>query len=361
LQGIPWQGTVTTHDGKQVLLYSRTRTDDGKTLAVIQVGISLSQLNTALDSIVVELWLIGPFALLLSAILSYWLASYAFVPIGQLTRTAQRIKAGDLHQRVPVPMPHDEVRLLAVTLNEMLEALDQLFTRQRRFVADASHELRTPVAAIRSMTDVALFDPLPPERYVAVLSSVNAETERLGRLISDLLVLARADEDQYHLEQDDVRLDTLLEAVGASADTLAAEKQITIHVEATQPVTVIGDEARLIQVFMNLLDNAITYTNSGGSVTLRLQEEDQYAHLTVHDTGIGIASGHLPHIFERFYRVDPAHKHVEGGSSGLGLAIVKWVVEAHNGKICVESQPGQGSSFTILLPSCLVGSSTVVI
>jgi heavy metal sensor kinase len=350
LQGIPWQGTVTTHDGKQVLLYSRTRTDDGKTLAIIQVGISLSQLNTALDSLAVELWVIGPIALLLSALLSYWLASRAFRPIEQLIRTAQRIKMGDLHQRVPVPASRDEVRHLAVTLNEMLEALDQMFARQRRFVADASHELRTPVAAIRSMTDVALLDPQPSEKYVAVLSSVNAETERLGRLISDLLALARADEDQYHFEQDSVRLDILLEAVGANAEALAVEKQIALEVEAAQPVTVIGDEARLIQAVMNLVDNAITYTNSGGTVTLTLQEEEKYARLTVRDTGIGIVSQHLPHIFERFYRVDAAHTHTEGGSSGLGLAIVKWVVEAHKGKISVESQPGQGSSFTILLP-----------
>jgi signal transduction histidine kinase len=225
-----------------------------------------------------------------------------------------------------------------------------MFARQRRFVADASHELRTPVAAIRSMTDVALLDPQPSEKYVAVLSSVNAETERLGRLISDLLALARADEDQYHFEQDSVRLDILLEAVGANAEALAVEKQIALEVEAAQPVTVIGDEARLIQAVMNLVDNAITYTNSGGTVTLTLQEEEKYARLTVRDTGIGIVSQHLPHIFERFYRVDAAHTHTEGGSSGLGLAIVKWVVEAHKGKISVESQPGQGSSFTILLP-----------
>jgi heavy metal sensor kinase len=350
LHNMPWQGTVTTSHGQEVRLYSRAMTDENRVIAIIQVGVSLTQLHTTLQNITLELLMIAPFVLLLSAAGSYWLSARAFRPIDRLARTAQRIKDGDVKQRVPVPYTHDEVQRLAMTLNEMIDSLDRSLTRQRRFVSDASHELRTPVAAIRSMTDIALFEPMAQEKYTAVLRTINAEAERLGHLISDLLALARADEGQTRLEKEEVRLDVLIDAVAANAEPLANEKNITLHVHADKPVTTLGDEARLIQMAMNLLDNAITYTPKGGSITLSVQEEHGQARLTVQDTGVGIAPKHLPHIFERFYRIDPAHAHTEQNNSGLGLSIVEWVVRAHNGTITVDSQPGKGSTFTILLP-----------
>jgi two-component system OmpR family sensor kinase len=350
MHGLPWQGTVSTSNGQTVRLYSRAMTDENNIIAIIQVGVSLTQLHTALDNITLELLIIGPFVLLFSAVGSYWLSSRAFKPIDRLTRTTQRIKDGDLKQRVPIPHTHDEVERLALTLNEMIDSLDRALTLQRRFVSDASHELRTPVAAIRSMIDVALFEPMEQDKYTAVLRTVNAEAERLGHLVSDLLALARADEGQAHLEKEEVRLDVLIDAVAANAEPLASEKNITLHVEADKPVTALGDEARLIQMTMNLLDNAITYTPAGGSVTLSTTVENGRARLRMQDTGIGIAAEHLPHIFERFYRVDPAHARTERNNNGLGLSIAEWVVRAHNGSITVESQPGKGSTFTVLLP-----------
>ncbi len=350
LHGIPWQGTVTTANGQPVRLYSRALTADGKIFGVVQVGTSLAQVNTTLHDVAIELLLIAPLVLLLSAVVSSWLAARAFVPIDRLTRIARVIKAGDLRQRVPIPRAHDEVRNLALTLNEMLDSLEQALTRQRRFVADASHELRTPVTVIRSKTDMALLHIFTPEDYVSVFHAIHTEAERLGHLISDLLALAHADEGQVRLEQEAVRLDRLVEAVGATAELLAAERQITLEVKATEPVTVLGDEARLIQVVMNLLENAIIYTNAGGRVTFTVQAKDAHAYVVVRDTGIGIAPEHLPHIFDRFYRVDPARTRTEGGNSGLGLAIVDWVVRAHRGWVTVESQPGQGSTFTVMFP-----------
>ncbi len=350
MHGIPWQGTVSTSNGQTVRLYSRAMTDEHNIIAIIQVGVSLTQLHTALQNITLELSIIAPFVLLFSAVGSYWLSSRAFKPIDRLTRTAQRIKDGDLKQRVPVPSSRDEVQRLALTLNEMIDSLDQALTRQRRFVSDASHELRTPVAAIRSMIDVALFEPMEPEKYTAILRTVNTEAERLGHLVSDLLALARADEGQARLEKEEVRLDVLIDAVAANAETLASEKNITLHVEADKPVIALGDEARLIQMTMNLLDNAITYTPEGGSVTISTCVENGKAKLCVQDTGVGIAAEHLPHIFERFYRVDPAHARTERNNSGLGLSIAEWVVRAHNGSITVDSQIGKGSTFTVLLP-----------
>ena len=351
LHGTSWDGTVTARNGQTVGLYSAPLVDNGTVYGVVQVGESLSPLSNTLQSVVIELLLIVPFVLLLGAIGSYWLSARAFAPINRLTRTARRIKAGDLHERVPVPRNKDEMHSLALTFNEMIERLDKAFARQRRFVADASHELRTPVAAIRSMTDVALAQsaPLEREEYLTILRDVNAEAERLGNLISDLLELARTDENQLILECEPVRLELLTVDVAATTETLAAEREITMEVVTHGPVTVLGDEVRLIQVIMNLIDNAITYTNAGGKVTLEVDIQGKNARLTVRDTGIGIAAEHLEHIFERFYRVDPARSRAAGGT-GLGLAIVEWIVRAHGGKITVESQVGQGTTFTVMLP-----------
>jgi heavy metal sensor kinase len=349
LQGIPWQGTISSQSGQEVRLYSRALSEDGRTFAVIQVGQSLAGLHGTLQELAGELLVVGFLVLLACALGSYLLAARSLAPIWRLTEIARRIKAGDLHQRVPVPRARDEVQFLASTLNEMIDSLEQAFIRQRRFVADASHELRTPVAVIRSKTDLALLQEGTQQDYITVLQEINAETERLGHLISDLLALARGDEGKTVFDSEPVRLDLLVEAVAANAEALAAEHEVTLEVQVESPITIIGEEARLIQVVMNLLDNAIFYTNPGGRVTLLVEAEQDQARVVVSDTGIGIAPEHLPHIFERFYRVDPARTRT-AGSSGLGLAIVEWVVRAHGGSVVVESQPGQGSCFTVTLP-----------
>ena len=232
----------------------------------------------------------------------------------------------------------------------MIDHLERAFTRQRRFVADASHELRTPVAVIRSKADMALLQVFPPEDYVSVFRMIHAEAERLGHLISDLLALARADEGQVHLEQEVVRFDLLVEAVAATVEPLAAEQGVILEVKTIKPVSVLGDEARLMQVVLNLLENATHYTNGGGQVLVAVHTQNAQACLVVRDMGIGIAPEHLPYLFDRFYRVDSARTRTEGGNSGLGLAIVDWIVKAHGGSVTVESQVGQGSTFTVLLP-----------
>lgn len=351
LHGTPWTGTITTNNGQTVRIYSQPLSDDGSIYAVVQVGESLTPQRTTLRSAVIELLMIGLFVLLLSLIGSYWLAARSFAPVEKMTSIAQRIEAGDLHERVPVPHAQDELQKLALTFNEMIERLEKSFAYQRRFVADASHELRTPVAAIRSMTDVALAhsDVEPPDEHVMVLRNVNAEAERMGHLISNLMSLARSDENKVTLEREPVRLDQLAADVVATMELLATEKDISLAVEAAESATVLGDEARLIQVLMNLIDNAITYTNAGGKITVHVRITDESVSLSVSDTGIGIAPEHLEHLFERFYRVDPARSRAAGGA-GLGLAIADWVVHAHTGTIAVQSQPGQGTTFTARLP-----------
>jgi heavy metal sensor kinase len=281
---------------------------------------------------------------------SYWLAARSFAPIQQLAETARKIKAGSLHQRVPVPDVRDEVQYLAVTFNEMLDSLEQSFAQQRRFVADASHELRTPVAVIRNKAGIALLDPPQLEETVTALSEIRAETERLSLLLTDLLTLARSDEGQAQFEHEVVALDRLVETVAATTEVLATQRGITLEVHVPSPVSVMGDEARLIQVVLNLLENAIRYTKPGGCVTLVVEQTRTTVCLMIRDTGSGIAPEHLPHIFERFYRADAVRRQTEGSSSGLGLSIVAWIVRSHGGSVSVESQVDQGSCFTVLLP-----------
>jgi heavy metal sensor kinase len=350
LQGLPWQGTITLSNGQEVRIYSRTIADDGRVFAIIQVGASLNQVQNVEKQVMTELLLAALFVLLLGALGSYWLAGRAFAPIRRLIEVARTIKEGDLRQRVPVPQTSDEVQALALTFNEMLASLEHMLNRQRRFVSDASHELRTPVAVIRSKTDLALQQPGELAEYMTVLRQINGESERLGHLISDLLVLARADEGNISFEREMVPLHLLAEAVAANAEAFALERGLSLRVETHEPVEVRGDEARLIQVIMNLLDNAIRYTRPGGCVTLRVAGTAEHATLTVRDTGIGIRPEHLPHIFDRFYRVDSARTHNPDSNNGLGLAIVAWIVHAHHGTIDVESQLCHGSTFTVTLP-----------
>ena len=353
LHGSSWQGTVLASNRQPVRLYSITLSDNGTIFGVLQVGESLSQLNATLQSIIFALLLISPFVLLLSALGSYWLARRAFRPILYLTRTAREINAGDLHRRVPIPHAKDEVYDLALTLNDMIGRLDQSFARQRRFVADASHELRTPVTVIRTITDIALENSLTLDEYSGILRDINCETERLGQLISDLLALARVDEGQLLLDREPVRLDLLALDVAAALEPLALERGITLDVEAPASATVCGDTARLIQMMMGLVDNALIYTNALGTVTLIVTCDRDNARFAVCDTGIGIAPEDVAHIFERFYRADLARSRAAGGS-GLGLSIVDWIVRSHHGSITVESQEGQGSTFTVTLPLALL-------
>lgn len=350
LHGTAWLGTVTALNGQSARVYSMPLQRNGKIFGLLQVGTPLSSLSATINSMIIELIFIAPAVLILGAIGSYWLATRAFQPIERLIYTARTIKAGDLHQRVPVAETNDEIQYLALTFNEMLDSLEQQIARQRRFTADVSHELRTPVAAIRSMTDVALDQEPQQDEHLTILRHVNSQAERLGHLISDLLTLMRADEGHIAFEQEPVYLDRLVIDVAETMQWLAEERGIRLQVQASTPALIIGDEARLIQLMMNLLDNALNYTSPGGRVVLSVEKKSKNVYLRISDTGIGIAPEHIKHIFERFYRTDTARSRATGGS-GLGLAIVEWVVREHHGAITVDSQPGQGTTFTIILPA----------
>jgi signal transduction histidine kinase len=248
-----------------------------------------------------------------------------------------------LDKRISQVGPQDEVGRLAKTFNIMLDRLEELFRAQQRFIADISHELRTPLTTIRGNVD--LMRRMKSEDDES-LNAIQAESDRMTRMVGDLLLLAQADAGQT-IRRERVELDTLLLEVYRQMRLMAEGIQLSIGEE--DQAIVMGDADRLKQLLLNLVDNACKYTPKGGQVVLGLRCAEGWAQLSVADTGLGIPAQDLPHIFERFYRVDKARSRVAGGT-GLGLSIVQWIAQAHGGKIDVQSEPGQGTTFTVHLP-----------
>jgi two-component system, OmpR family, sensor kinase len=275
-------------------------------------------------------------------------AGRALQPVDSLTNTAAAIASSRrFDKRVPSVNRKDELGRMAATFNEMLDSLQEAYQSQQRFVADASHELRAPLTAIQANLNLLERQTeMAPAERVEALREADREAARLARLVADLLALARADAGVM-LRRQPVELDRmLLDAVG-EARHLA--KSQTIEVREIEPVQVCGDPDRLKQLVIILVDNALKYTPPTGIVTVGLQIIDQMARIRVQDNGVGIASNDLPHVFERFYRVDPARGHDPGGT-GLGLPIAKWIVEQHRGAIAISSEPWEGTTVIVSLP-----------
>ena len=308
------------------------------------------------------------------ALLGGWFISRSVLArVKRITKTARSISTSrDFSQRVPEKsLPDwDELTSLASTFNEMLASLEQAYQRQQRFVADASHELRAPITSIRCNLDLlARATDLPPEEARDALTDARAEADRMGRLVNDLLTLARSDEATQQIrvngykkqngQTPEVDLDSLLLEVfrqyrPASDEENGERRQQgpRLMLQDITPVKVYGDADQLKQVLVALVDNALKYTPYERSVTLSLTIDEHYAAVKVSDTGIGIHPDDLPHIFERFYRADRARSRDRGGS-GLGLTIVQSIVQEHQGSIEVESTPGRGSTFTLKLPKVI--------
>ncbi len=323
--------------------------EDGEMFFVV-VGQSLKELESAQQHLLLLLAISNPVALLLASLGGLWIAHEALKPVDRLTRAAERIGRGNFSERVEEPRTKDEIGRLAATFNEMISKLEQAFERERRFTADASHELRTPLAVLRGDIEVALRRDRSTEEYKRVLDSSLEEIERITRLTEDMLTLARSDAGDKIVELAPVRLDRLAAEAHSYIRPIAESAGVALASEGTQSQIVVeGDEKRLKQLLVNLLENAIKYTPAGGSVRLSLAAKDSSALIEVSDTGRGIPAVSLPHVFERFYRqTDPRDSRVSG--FGLGLAISKWIVDAHRGSIEVESEEGEGSRFTVRLP-----------
>jgi heavy metal sensor kinase len=295
------------------------------------------------------LWSI-PAVLLLATAGGYWISRRALAPVDQLTNTARSISAHNLSQRLLVPETGDELQRLAETLNEMMARLNAAFKRIVQFTADASHELRTPVALVRTTAEVALQKSRDASDYEAALRDILTEAERTSVLIEDLMTLARADSGAETLEFSDVDLGKSAREACSQGSTLARPRNIEFHWQIPEgEMHVKGDPDALRRLFLILIDNALKYTPAGGRVSVSLSREDGFGIGEVRDSGIGIAAEDLPNIFERFYRADKAHSRDTGGA-GLGLSIARWIVDAHHAGIQVESSPGRGSVFRVSIP-----------
>jgi heavy metal sensor kinase len=316
--------------------------------AALVIARSTKQIDQALAGLVHTIIIAIPLALALAAGGGIFLARRALKPVDKIAQTAQEIEESDLSRRINVNTK-DELGRLAATLNAMIGRLEKAFQRQKQFTSDASHELRTPLAVIEAESTLALQKERPSSDYRQSLEIISQESSQMSSLIDQLLTLARADAGKEQWNFTEVNLGKLISNLSTDVEVLCQEKGLSFQLGQTQDLVVKGDETRLRELFMNLLDNAIRYTPTPGTISISLRREGQMAVVAITDTGVGIPAEDIPFIFERFYRVDKSRSRAEGGS-GLGLAICRHIAEAHGGKIEVESQVGVGSTFSVWLP-----------
>ena len=322
----------------------------GKPLGFAVVAESLSVIDEGLEQLRLNFFAGVPIILLLASLGGYFLSRKSLSPIALMNEQTRRITAKSLSSRLDVANPHDEVGLLATTINALLARLDAAFKEQQRFIADASHELRTPVAVLRGETEVALGQERSANEYQESLALIKDEAEWLSRIVENLFVLARQPVDAQSLVNEPVRLNEVVAECARAAQVLATRKGLRLNVGgALEEVNLNGDDEMLKRMLLNLLDNAVKYTAPGGEIGVKLASRNGSAQIVVTDTGIGISPEDQQRIFDRFYRVDKARSRALGGA-GLGLSIARWIVEAHGGTLSVESAPGHGSAFTVEIP-----------
>jgi heavy metal sensor kinase len=295
------------------------------------------------------LFLALPLILVLAGAGGYWFAAHGLKPLDSMAAQARLISGSNLDARLGIGDAAAELTTLAASFNELLGRIDQSFEGMRRFVADASHELRTPVAIIRGEADVALSNERSAAEYRESLAIILDESRRLSVLVDDLLNLARADAGRVKLQNQPFYWNDLLAECCRAMQSLAVARRIELICGSAPDMPFHGDEELLRRMTLNLLDNAIRYTPPGGRVAAELEGRADGVLLRISDNGVGIAPEAAPHVFERFFRADKARSRGNGGF-GLGLAIVKWIAESHNGAVELASQPGAGSVFTVTLP-----------
>ncbi|HEV7662119.1 MAG TPA: ATP-binding protein [Chloroflexota bacterium] len=341
--------TLSLPDGASWRVWTQVVASPGQPDRLLVIGRSSTFVQIALTELLMIISVSAPFVFLVAVVGGIFLASRALNPIDQITRTAEAISAEDLSRRLGLRQANDEVGRLAATFDHMLDRLDGAFERQRRFTADASHELRTPLAMLVSRAGMALQHSRSQTEYEEVLRAIRDEGLHMGRIVNDLLLLARADAGTSLAQTE--RLDTgeILASVADALRPIAAASGVTLNVLSEAGVQVLGDQTRLTQLMINLVDNALAHTPRGGSIDLRVRCDAGAALVEVTDTGSGIAPEHLPHVFKRFYRAPNGHSRERGGA-GLGLALCRSIALAHGGTIDLHSDAGHGTRAAIRLP-----------
>lgn len=322
---------------------------------IVRLMEDLGDIEETLRTLRLALLLLSPTGILLSALGGYWLSGRALAPVDRIARMAHEIEASRLDQRLPHPGVDDEIGRLVETLNRMIERLQGSFDAMKRFTADASHELRSPLTTLRSTIDVLLDQPRTLEDHRAGLESLGEEVDRLHRIVEDLLLLARADAGRQSMTRERVNLDALVSALVESFESRAEERGITLKSDDLAKSVVLGDEPWLIQLVGNLLDNALKFTPDGGTVEVSLGAVGPMVRLEVADSGPGIPEGDLERIFERFYQSDPSRSRGRKSGAGLGLAIAAWIAQSHGGRISASNRPDSGARFIVELPQVVEG------
>ncbi|MCY3729221.1 MAG: heavy metal sensor histidine kinase [Nitrospira sp.] len=348
LQGRAVFETVRFHDEISIRLLSYPIRHGDALINILRVGTSLRPEEEMLARLVFVLLIGSPLAVVVSMLGGWFLAGRALRPVDTITLTAQRIAGGDLTQRIETSSK-DEIGRLANTFNNMIGRLETSIRQIRQFSADASHELRTPLTITKGETELALRKPRSPEVYREVLESNLEEIDRMSRIVEELMFLSRADLGEVQVASEPVQLDALVQEIHMQAMVLGKARQVKTTLGQVEPLQVLGDEWRLRELILNVVDNAVKYSSPGGTVEISLTQDHGMARIRVRDQGIGMTPDEQRLIFDRFYRTDAARAHAQKGT-GLGLSICKWIVETHHGTIEVTSTFGQGSCFTISLP-----------
>lgn len=342
----PFFSTISDPSNETTIrVYTTPVIENGQPIALLQAAQSLEQVQDTLERLFLTFLVSVPMLVTIAGFSGYFLAARALAPIDQITLTARRISAEDLSARLNIPVIDDEVGRLAQTFDEMLERLDDAFKRERQFTNDASHELRTPLTAMQAVLGMIREKPRATEEYQQALDDISEETERLITLTENLLNFARRDGKNNSVHEP-VNVSTLLGDVTDSMRPLAEAKGLKLKREIEDNLYVRGDSDDLIRLFVNLLDNAIKFTEHG-EIYISAEMQNNAVKISIEDTGIGIGAEHLPHIFDRFYRTDKSRA---TPGSGLGLSIAQEIVQAHGGKIEVTNAMDKGSNFIIYFP-----------
>ena len=350
---------LVRNDSLQLLAVARRNLTVGQNISRVVAALPYEVAQLPGQLVIGTMIVIAPIIFLISMLVAYLVVGNAFKPVDQLINEVEAITDGrSLHRRLPADSSNDELSRLGLTVNAMLARLEASFAALRRFTADASHELKTPLTVLRADVERAMHPSTPRGDRLVALEEALQETARMSDLVDSLLTLARADEGRFDIHRTPIALEPLMREIYETAVILGEEAGLSLAMPSLDNAVIMGDRTRLRQLLLNLVTNAIKYTPRGGHVEISASRRpnDEIA-IVVRDTGIGIAANDLPHVFDRFWRADRARSRAsERGGFGLGLSISQWIVQAHGGSITVQSRLGRGSVFTVVLPVAPAGT-----
>ena len=329
------------------IVYDTPIKNNDKIIGWIRVSRSLESLTDTLFNLRIIMFISVPLYGLLASVGGLFLAKRALHPIDYITKTAQEISKGDLTQRLKLNKTEDEVGKLAVIFDEMLDKLENSIKKERQFASDASHELRTPISIISAQAEEVLRGNREIKEYKEAIETVLNESIKMSHIISQLLMIYRSDEGRYKFNYEILNLNMIIEDIVNEFGDVAKANGLSISFNADEEIKIKADQTLITRLFINIIDNALKYTNRDGKINISLSSINNCAVTVIQDTGIGISEKDMPHIFDRLYQVDKSR---EDRGSGLGLAIAKWIIELHKGEIKVESKVNFGSKFVIKLP-----------